>query len=447
MSQVSDAKRVVEARAFEAVVWGIPAVNFDLMRQAMAREVGGADNQIVYWSSLPDWKQQTLTPNPDSTYFMPFFDTKDAGPMVLEIPPAGEGTINGSVDDCWQAAIEDVGPAGVDKGEGGRYLILPPDYEGDVPDGYIPMPSETYRGFGLLRSLLAGPGDDALDDAIAYGRRIEFYPLSGAADQPETTFLDASGIVFDATIPYDRRFFESLNRIVQHEPWLTRDKAMIDSLKSIGIEKGKDFDPDPEMQAILDRAAAEANDWVRARLGRLFDASFFEGGHWSLMGDPEVIEGITGNFSARDAYPIDGRAATYSMAFFSPKHVGTGQFYLMAIYDSHGDPLDGGETYKLTVPADAPVRQYWSATVYDRATHTLIRKAPRSSRSSQTAELNVNEDGSVDLFFSPSAPEGNESNWIPTNPSGQFEVLFRLYGPDKSFFEKAWPLGDLERVH
>src|SRR5690349_25001228 len=120
------ARRAIERRGIEAVIWGMAAANFDLMYQAMVREVNGGWNQIVYWSGLPDWRNQTLTPNPDSIYLMPFIDTKDVGPVVLEVPPAGDGSITGTVMDCWQAPIEDVGPAGVDEGEGGRYLILPP---------------------------------------------------------------------------------------------------------------------------------------------------------------------------------------------------------------------------------------------------------------------------------------------------------------------------------
>jgi hypothetical protein len=122
------APRTLERRAVEAVIWGTPAVNFDRMYQAMVHDAkaGEGSNKIVYWSRLFGWKNQTLTPNPDSIYLMAFFNTKDAGPVVLEIPPADGGSITGSVDDCWQTAIEDVGPAGVDKGKGGKYLILPP---------------------------------------------------------------------------------------------------------------------------------------------------------------------------------------------------------------------------------------------------------------------------------------------------------------------------------
>jgi hypothetical protein len=212
------ARRAIERRAVEAIIWGMPAVNTDLMYQAMVRETKGTSNQIVYWSRLPDWKNQLLTPNPDTIYFMPFFNTKDVGPMVLEIPPADEGSIAGSVMDAWQNALEDVGPAGVDKGNGGRYLILPPGYNGRAPDGYIALPSDTYQGYALLRSILNSGSDADVAKAAAYGKRIKLYPLAQSATPPATTFNDAVDVVYDATIPYDQRFYQSLNRMVQDEP-------------------------------------------------------------------------------------------------------------------------------------------------------------------------------------------------------------------------------------
>ena len=137
------ASRTIHRRAVEAAIWGMPAVNFDRMYQAMVHDAnaGEGSNKIVFWSRPLTWKNQTLTPNPDTIYLMPFFNTKDVGPVVLEIPAADTGSITGSVDDAWQTAIEDVGPAGVDKGKGGKYLILPPDYKDKVPADYIPMPS------------------------------------------------------------------------------------------------------------------------------------------------------------------------------------------------------------------------------------------------------------------------------------------------------------------
>lgn len=185
--------RTIERRAIEAVNWGIPVVNFDRMLQAF-KEKGGDFNQIVYWGGLFDWRNQTLTPNPDTIYFKPFWDTKTAGPMVIEIPPAGEdGSITGTLMDVWQAALEDVGPAGVDQGKGGKYLILPPDYKEKPPEGFIVLPSSTYEGFGLLRSVIKGSGPDAVRRAVDYGLKVKLYPLAQEASPPKTKFIDVLG--------------------------------------------------------------------------------------------------------------------------------------------------------------------------------------------------------------------------------------------------------------
>jgi hypothetical protein len=436
-------RRTVERRAVEAVIWGMPAVNYDLMYQEMLK-LGGKPNQIAYWSGLLDWKNQTLTPNPDVIYLMAFFNTKD-GPVVIEIPPAGDGVINGSIMDPWQAALEDVGPAGADKGAGGKYLIAPPGHQGPLPDGYIALPSGNYQGYALLRSILKSGSEADVKAAVAYGKRIKLYPLSQAANPPETVFLDALGVVYDSTIPYDLRFFQSLDRFVQHEPWLTRDKAMIDPLKSIGIEKGKPFRPDAATQGLLNAAAGEAHAWLDMKYEAMF-SPYYEGRRWALPLSPELVKGLQTQFADPDSYPVDGRGVTYTMAFFSPKRSGAGQFYLLTIKDKDGQNFAGANTYRLSVPAHAPVRQYWSATAYDRVTHALVRDMPRSGRSSQSPGLQTNADGSVDVWFGPRAPAGKESNWVPTKPDGGFEVLFRLYGPEKPLFDKTWILPDIERI-
>lgn len=244
-------ERTVQRRAVEAVIWGIPVVNYDRMYQARVSAANGSFNQILYWTRPSDWKNQTLTPNTDALYLMPFFNTKNAGPMVLEIPPALGGTIVGTVMDCWQTPLEDVGPAGVDKGKGGKYLILPPGYKEKVPAGYIALPSSNYEGYALLRSIPKSGGEADIAAAAAYGKQIQLYPLSAASHPPETKYADATNVVIESTIPYDMRFFESLNRIVQSEPWLERNKVMIDQLRSIGVEKGKPFQPDGDTTAAL----------------------------------------------------------------------------------------------------------------------------------------------------------------------------------------------------
>jgi hypothetical protein len=228
------ADKLVEGRAIQAVIWGMPAVNYDLMLQQMLAKVGGRENEIVYWSRLPTWKNQTLTPNPDAVYSMAFFNTRDVGPVVLDIPPADNGSITGNIDNAWQVALEDAGPAGADKGAGGKYLILPPGFTGTLPDGYIPLWSDTYGGYALLRSTPKSGSDSDVENAVAYVRRVRLYPLSQAANPPETRFVDAIDVLYDSTIPYDLNYFEALNRVIQREPWLDRDRVMIDSLRSIG---------------------------------------------------------------------------------------------------------------------------------------------------------------------------------------------------------------------
>ena len=257
-------RRAIERRAVEAVIWGMPAVNYDLMFQAMVRDAKGEpqpDRLLV--AACSDWKNQTLTPNPDTIYLMPFFNTKDVGPMVLEIPPADEdGSITGSVDDCWQAAHRGCRAGRRGQGQGRQVSDPAAGLQGEGSRRLHRLPSGTYQGYALLRSNLKSGSDADIAKAVAYGKRVKLYPLSQAANPPATMFVDAIDVVFDANIPYDLRFFESLDRMVQSEPWLRRDMAMIDQLKSIGIEKGKPFNPDAKLQQTPKAGIAEAHAWM-----------------------------------------------------------------------------------------------------------------------------------------------------------------------------------------
>jgi hypothetical protein len=437
------ARRTIERRAVEAVIWGMPAVNYERMLQA-AIDNGAKPNQVVYWSRPVNWKNQTLTPNPDTIYFNPFYDTTK-GPMVVEIPPASaDHVIVGSFDVAWQNALADVGPAGEDKGKGAKYLITPPGYKENVPVGYIVLPSETYRGFVILRSNFKSRSDADIKAAVEHGKRVKVYPLGG---NPESTvFVDVYNKPFDATIPYDASFFTLLDRFVQAEPWLMRDKVMIDILRTIGIEKGKPFKPDAKTKSILDQAAREAHEVIALKYENGFAPPFFAGTHWAVPIPADTRDGLSSGFADPNTYGVDGRAVMYHMAYFSPKHFGAGQFYLLNICDRDGKPLDGNKTYRLTVPPNAPIEQYWSATAYDRQTHALIVAMSRPSLASNDTVVQKNPDGSVDIYFGPKAPAGKESNWVPTDAKHQFELLFRLYGPKKELFESTWKLPDVEEV-
>lgn len=433
----------IERKAVQAVVWGIPVVNYDLMRQEMLTKTPGKVGQVIYWGRPLDWKNQTLTPNPDALYFMAFFTTRD-GPVVLDLPAAESGaSFNGNIVNAWQLPLEDAGLLGIDKGKGGKFVILPPGYRDRVPDGFIPLQSEVYGGYMLFRSNLKSHSDADVQASIDYGKKLKIYPLSAAGNPPETIFADVKNVLFDSTIKWDESFFDNLNRVIQEEPWIVRDRVMIDQLKSIGIEKGKPFQPDQHMQSLLTKGIKEAQALLEARYDAGLPPFFTEKSRWTFPAYPDLIKASQSNFDEPDAYPVDHRGVAYSYAYIGIKRLGTGQFYSISIRDKDGNDFDGGKTYRLNVPPNVPVEQYWSVTAYDRQTHALIKNVSRASRSSQISELVKNEDGSIDLYFGPSAPTGKGANWVPTDPKRKFELMFRAYGPTRDFFDKKWVLPDV----
>ena len=437
---------LLHSRAVEAVIWGMPAVNYDLMRQEMLSKTAGKVGQVIYWGRPLDPKNQTLTPNPDALYFMVFYNLKD-GPFVLDLPAGDEkASFNGNIVTVWQMPLEDAGLLGYDKGKGAKYLLLPPGYKEKPPAGYVPLQSDTLGGYMLFRSNLKSHSDADVATSIEYGKRMKVYPLSAAAHPPETVFTDVKDIDFDSTIRYDASIYENLNRIVQEEPWLDRDRVMIDQLASLGIERGNTFQPSEQLKSTLNSAAQDAHAWLEARYDAGFPPFFSASSHWMYPTYPRLIKAMQGGFSDLNDYCVDDRGVAYSYAFIGLKRLGAGQMYLISIKDKDGNTFDGGKTYRLTVPANPPVKQYWSLTAYDRELHTLIKGMPRASRSSQIPELQRNADGSVDIYLGPKAPSGKESNWIPTDANRKFELMFRAYGPTEAFLQKTWVLPDVEKV-
>ncbi len=440
------AERALHRRAVEAVIWGMPVVNYDLMLQEMLTKTAGKVNQVIYWGRPLNWHNQTLTPNPDTLYFMAFLNTKDVGPIVIDVPPAGsDGSLNANIVNVWQMPLEDAGLLGVDHGQGVKLLILPPDHKGETPAGFVALQPGTWGSYALFRSNLKSHAAGDVAKSAAYGKRVKINPLSQAAQPPETTFTDVQDVLFDSTIRYDETFFVHLDRIVQNEPWLDRDRAMIDQLKTLGIEKGKSFAPNGATKLTLAAAAREAHAMLAAR----YDAGltpFFAGTHWTFPAPPDLIKDAQAGFTDPNSYPVDSRGLAYHYAYIGIKRLGAGQFYLISIKDKSGRNFDGGKTYRLTVPPNVPIEQYWSVTAYDRETHALIKNMPYASRASNAADVQKNDDGSVDIFFGPRARAGEESNWVPTDRQRGFELMFRLYAPKKEFFEKQWKLNDVEEV-
>jgi hypothetical protein len=277
--------------------------------------------------------------------------------------------------------------------------------------------------------------------ALELVKQLRLYPLKADAS-PSQRFVDMAGTLIDGVVAFDASFFESLARMVDEENVLTRDLMAMGMLRTLGIEKGKPFQPDAATQAILSEAAQEAHQgfMVRLRGGE----PWWPGSQWKLSEDKGARTGFT--FQDQSALFTDERALIYFMAFALPKKLGGATFYLAGANDSEGGALSGGETYTLRVLPNPPAKQYWAVTVYDLDTCCLIRGLSRPGLDSYNRDMLRNSDGSVDIHFSPKAPDGREANWVPTAPGKPWFSLFRFYGPDKPLFEKTWVLPDIDKV-
>jgi hypothetical protein len=252
--------KTLEQRAIDTAIWGMPIVSVNAMRQAFFRDAKANYNDIVFWSKPSDWKNQTTTPNASARYVYFNFNTKE-GPVVVEIPPAVEAGLFGTLLDAWQVPLVDVGPEGEDQGKGGKYLLLPLDFKGDTPEGYIVVRPQTYNGYALLRAIPKGSSEAAVISAIALVKKLRLYHLTNAGNPPEQRFVDMAGKLFDGIVRFDDRFYASLAQMINEEPVLAQDRAMMGLLLPLGIEKGKEFKPDAATQRILAQSARD-----RARL-------------------------------------------------------------------------------------------------------------------------------------------------------------------------------------
>ena len=259
-------QRTTERRGVEVAIWGMPIVNFDAMRQAFFRDAKATHSDIMFWSKPGSWKLQCLTPNTSVRYVFSFINTSQAGPVVVELPATADAALNGTIIDAWQVPLTDVGIAGEDQGKGGKYLLAPPDYRGDVPAGYIAVPMKTYNGFVGLRVITKSEDEASVRSALNYLRLIRIYPLSKSNAPPQSTFVDMADTLWDAVAQFDNSFYTSLARMVSEEPVQPRDAGMMRMLRTLGIDKGKEFKSDETTRAALKAAAQEAHAWFMDRL-------------------------------------------------------------------------------------------------------------------------------------------------------------------------------------
>jgi hypothetical protein len=422
----------------------MPIVSFDAMRQAFFRDAKAKYGDIMFWSKPGGWKLQCLTPNTTVRYVFSFINTSQAGPVVLEIPATGDAVLNGTLIDAWQVPLTDVGIAGEDEGKGGKYLLLPPDHQGDVPAGYFAVPMKTYNGFAGLRVITKSEDEASVRGALAYLRLIRIYPLSQSAAPPQPSFIDMADTLWDALVRFDDSFYAGLSRMVSEEPVQPRDAEMTGMLRTLGIEKGKDFKPDQSTRAALNVAAQEAHAWFMDQLVT-YGTRFWPDGKWDVPAPP-IGPKSDFTWEADGILDVDARGIGFFSFFCPPKKLGGGQFYLVTYFDGGGQRLRGGESYRLRVPGDVPVTQFWSVTVYDGATCALIRNVVRPSLDSLDTKASKNADGSMDVYFGPKAPKGREANWVPTAAGKDWFPYFRFYGPERSLFAKTWKLPDIEKM-
>jgi hypothetical protein len=263
------AKQTIHRRAVDAVIWGQPIVSFDSMRQAYFRDAKAKYNDIIWWPKTAGWKNQSLTVNTSVRYIYIFSNTKNNGPVVLKLPGAAEdASFFGTITDSWFVPLVDIGSGGEDKGKGGKYLILPPDYKGKLPPGYIPVRPRTYNTYTLVRSILKSNSQEDVRKGNELVKQMKLYPLSQVASPSEQRFIDMTDILYEGLVTYDENFYVSLARMLNEEPVQQRDLEMMGMLLPLGIEKGKQFKPDAALTAELKSAAQEAHAWLIEGLPR-----------------------------------------------------------------------------------------------------------------------------------------------------------------------------------
>lgn len=444
MLNLNLAERMLHRRAVDAVIWSMPIVNFQAMRDGLKNDGGLATNAVGYHSKVQNWKLQTTTNNNTTPYVFIFWNVKN-GPVVIDIPPTGDGVgLFGTLMGAWQRPLQDIGDNGFDAGRGAKYLILPPNYQGAYPPGYVSLKQKTYNGYTLIRPIISDTSDANLEKAENHVKQIKVYPLAQAANPPMTRYIDLYDKDIDGVAHFDASYFERIDRMIQEENLEQRDMAFLGLLKSIGIEKGARFNPSDRHQEIFADAAREAHEYMIENYLDRVTPPFYPDSEWysavPVNGVPTGFDWDMPNY-----LDYDGRGSGYFAFYTSVKNLGAASFYLKTSRDSAGQRFNGSNDYKLIVPRDVPVRDFWSVIAYRAEDATWFDDQPHAGIASSDEGVQVNDDGTIDVYFSPEPPLGKEANWVPTTSGEEYFLYFRTYGPKDELFTKEWRLNDMVR--
>jgi hypothetical protein len=426
-------------RASQLYLWALPAVGFEQCRVAVESTTGALPGDVAIFEGYRN-VSVFFTPNATTPYTLGYLDLAKTGPVVMDVPA---GPTAGSIMDFWQRPLSDLGLAGPDMGKGGKYVFVGPGQETPTAEGAFIARSPTFGMIFFYRALDPDP-----EKAEALSKGVRIYPWAERNSPPATRFLtpDPDKLAKFLNPPRGMEYWERLAAVIEREPVEDRDRFFMAMLKPLGIEKGKPFKPDERQTKILTDGAFVGEAMAKASIFdmRFPDTRYRPDALWQyfLILDPMQELANYSELDERAAYFYAAVGVTKGMLSETP---GLGQAYLGSFRDKDGHAFDGAKRYHLRVPPNPPAKQFWSVTLYDADTRSLVdNKEQRADRSSRQ-DLIKNADGSVDLYFAPTAPKDFEKNWIPTVPSRAWFGVFRFYGPLEPYFDKSWPLPDIER--
>jgi hypothetical protein len=426
----------------------LPALNTIGMRDGSEATFGAGYNVLPIWKDRMDSRTWVPTPNADVIYSMSYLDLKKDGPLVIAAPP----NVIGMLTDFFQRTITDVGAIGPDRARGGLYLLLPPGYDGPVPQGYFTFRSSTYNVFLFFRTIMK-KGADGPDPApaVALAERTRVYPLwAMEKDVKPMAFPNGSGKRIDMMYPVDQVFWSKLKEFVDYEPVAAIDPELRGVLASIGIVKGQPFAPNARQQELLKKAVETAPRMIMAlrQLGRPDARDRY-------YKDRQYLNTWAGGTAEwiQDGYlDVNQRASYFQIAYSTApamvmRTLDAGSKYPFTPRDAKGEFLNGSNVYKLHLPPHPPAALFWAVTAYNITDGTMVEAPQLMPSINGFNNVATNQDGSIDLWFGPSRPaEAPASNWIQTVSGRDFLVALRLYGTGVEFFDQTWKPDDVVRV-